>query len=69
MQAAIEQESGSAEENASHPLLDHPLASELMRAVEEWIRQESLGKAAAIELSRVRDIARRMVAAPSDKRN
>lgn len=61
-QAAITQESGSAEENAPHPLLDHPLASELLDAIENWIRQESVGKDGALEFSHVRDIARRMLA-------
>ena len=61
MQAAIAG-AGPAEESAPHPLLGDPLASDLMRAIENWIRQDSLGKDGALEFSHVRDIARRMLA-------
>ena len=44
-----------------HPLLNHPLASELMESLEAWIRQESLGHSAAPELARVRDLASQMM--------
>lgn len=54
-------EASPVEEKTLHPLLDHPLASDLLQAIENWIRQESLGKDGALELSRVRDIAGRMV--------
>jgi hypothetical protein len=37
------------------------LASELMEAIADWIRTESLGQDGAPELSRVREIARRMM--------
>jgi hypothetical protein len=46
---------------APHPLLTHPLASELMPAISEWIREESLGKDGLTELSKVRAIAHRLV--------
>jgi ATP-dependent protease Clp ATPase subunit len=37
-------------------------ASELMEAIADWIRAESLGQDGADELNRVREIARRMIA-------
>ena len=43
-----------------HPLLSHPLAFELMSAVEDWIHDESLGKDASIAIARMRDLASRM---------
>jgi ATP-dependent protease Clp ATPase subunit len=45
------------------PPLEEPdaPASELMEAVANWIRAESLGQDAAGELGRVRDIAERMM--------
>lgn len=46
----------------AHPLMSHPLASELLSKVERWIRQESLGADAAEDLAEVRSVARRMVA-------
>src|SRR5664279_1897616 len=45
-----------------HPLLSHPLASELMASLAEWIRHESLGRDASEELAEVRSIAARMIA-------
>jgi hypothetical protein len=51
----------SAPANEPHPLLNHPLASELMDSLEIWIRQESLGHSAATELTRLRDLASRMM--------
>jgi ATP-dependent protease Clp ATPase subunit len=44
-----------------HPLLAHPRASELMEAVEYWIREESLGNDAAAALAEVRRIASSMM--------
>jgi ATP-dependent Clp protease ATP-binding subunit ClpX len=32
-----------AEPHESHPLLNHPLTSQLLAAIERWIREESLG--------------------------
>ncbi|MBV9268189.1 MAG: hypothetical protein JO061_18620 [Acidobacteriaceae bacterium] len=49
-------------ENTPHPLLNHPLASELMEAIEHWIREQSLGNDAATALCDVHDIASRMLA-------
>jgi hypothetical protein len=46
-----------------HPLLSHPLASELMDCVAEWIRQESLGADASAAFGRLRSVAERMVRA------
>ena len=45
-----------------HPLLDHPLASELMECIVDWIRQESLGQDVSEPLARVRSLAARLVA-------
>jgi hypothetical protein len=45
-----------------HPLLSHPLASEFMASVAEWIRHESLGRDAYEEPARVRGIAAQMIA-------
>ena len=44
-----------------HPLLSHPLASELMDAIERWMQEESLGQNAAEEIMEVRQIASGMV--------
>lgn len=46
-----------------HPLLNHPLASNLMEAMEIWMREESLGNDGAIALGEVRDIASQMMTA------
>lgn len=51
-------------EESPHPLLDHPLASQLLGSVERWIQQESLGADAAKEISEMRKIASRMMAVP-----
>jgi hypothetical protein len=45
-----------------HALLDHPLASQLFTAVEDWIRKELLGADAAEELAEVRAAAIRWIA-------
>ena len=42
------------------PLLSHPLASQFMTAVEDWLREESLG-AGAEEFAAMRNLALRMV--------
>ena len=52
----------SAAASDRHPLLDHPLASELMTRVEEWVRAESLGQDGLDELQRVRETARQIIA-------
>jgi ATP-dependent protease Clp ATPase subunit len=45
-----------------NPLLDHPLASRLLAAVERWIVQESLGGAdAAKEFAEMRSTAIRLI--------
>jgi ATP-dependent protease Clp ATPase subunit len=44
-----------------HPLLEHPLASDLFSALELWIKRESLGENAAEELGTVREIASEML--------
>jgi ClpX C4-type zinc finger len=51
---------GASEE--PHPWLSHPLASQLLTAVMEWIRQESLGNDVSEEVDRMRSIADRMIA-------
>lgn len=45
-----------------HPLLTHPLASDLLNSLELWIKRESLGEDAAEELAEVRFIAGKMMA-------
>ena len=44
-----------------HPLLAHRLASSLLTAIEQWVRRESSGGDAALELSEVHKIAAEMV--------
>ena len=44
-----------------HPLLAHRLASSLLRAIEHWIRHESLGIDAASQLGEVRKVAVEMM--------
>jgi hypothetical protein len=44
-----------------HPLVDHPLASDLFSALELWIKSESLGEDAAEELADVRAIVSEML--------
>ena len=43
-----------------HPLLEHPLASDLFGALELWIKRESLGEDGAEELGTVRALASEM---------
>src|SRR5579864_9484314 len=40
--------------DSPHPLLNHPLASSLMEAIEIWIREESLGNDIVSALLNVR---------------
>jgi hypothetical protein len=47
-----------------HPLIGHPLVSQLLASVVDWMRQESLGNDASEEVARVRSIAARMIASP-----
>jgi len=47
--------------DSPHPLLDHPLASRLLATIEDWIREDSLGKNASAALADVRAIASQMV--------
>jgi len=51
-----------ADSAARHPLLDHPLASELIARVEAWVRAESLGQDGLDELVRLRKTAKSMMA-------
>jgi ATP-dependent protease Clp ATPase subunit len=46
---------------APHPLLAHPLASELMDAIKRWIQEESLGNEVLEEILEVRRIAGEMI--------
>jgi ATP-dependent protease Clp ATPase subunit len=55
--AETEQSEDIAEAGSHHPLLAHPLPSELMDAIESWIREESLGNEGASALAAVRTIA------------
>jgi hypothetical protein len=59
-QPELSNESAPVEE--PHPLLNHPLASELMESLEAWIRHESLGRPAAEELANLRSVASRLIA-------
>jgi hypothetical protein len=57
--AAIED---AVDEAPPHPLLSDPLASELMQTIENWIREESLRKDGVNEISKLREIAKAMLA-------
>jgi len=48
----------------SHPLLAHPLASDLMEAIERWIREQSLGNDGLRAMAEVRRIASSMLSDP-----
>ena len=61
----IESEVHHAEENRRedappHPLLAHPLASDLMGAIQSWVREESLGNDGLPAMSEMRKIATAM---------
>jgi ATP-dependent protease Clp ATPase subunit len=56
-----EQSEDPTEAGSPHPLFAHPLASELMDAIERWIHEESLGNDGANAVAAVRTIASRMV--------
>jgi len=45
-----------------NPLLDHPLASEFLTAVERWIGEESVGAGGAKEFAEMRSMAIAMIA-------
>jgi hypothetical protein len=45
-----------------NPLLDHPLASEFLTAVERWIGEESVGAGGAKEFAEMRSMAISMMA-------
>jgi len=50
-----------AQMEEGHPLLEHPQASDLLLALELWIKRESLGEDGAEELADVRLIASQML--------
>lgn len=60
MAGSQEGETESLEENG-HPLLNHPLASKLMEAIETWIQDESLGKDEVKPSGEVRSLAKQMM--------
>jgi len=62
LQRDREAEAEPADPGTRHPLLDHPLASELIARIEEWVRAESLGHDGFAEMDRVRETARRILA-------
>jgi ATP-dependent Clp protease ATP-binding subunit ClpX len=43
-----------------HPFLAHPLASELMRAIEQWLGEETSGDGGSRALSDLRTVANRV---------
>ena len=45
-----------------NPLLDHPLASAFLTAVERWIGEETVGAGGAKEFAEMRSMALRMIA-------
>lgn len=45
-----------------NPLLDHPLASEFLTAVERWIGEESVGADGASEFAEMRSMEMRLMA-------
>jgi len=56
----LQVEAGAPVESVEpHPLLSHPLASQLMECVAQWIQQDSLGVDTAEELGQRRTIATR----------
>lgn len=54
------------EHDGPHPLLSHPLASELMEAIVKWTQLEETGNAAPECLARVRELASRMLETPAN---
>lgn len=46
---------------SEQPMPGHPLASELMAAIESWILEESLGGDAGTRLNQVRRLAKQML--------
>ena len=52
---------GAESADQAHPLLDHPLTSELLAAVERWVHEESLGCDNGDALAEVRRIAQVML--------
>ena len=52
---------GRAEPDGAHPLLSHPLATKLMTAIENWIREEALGKDGSTAIAEVRELAKQMM--------
>ncbi|MGA7414355.1 MAG: ClpX C4-type zinc finger protein [Bryobacteraceae bacterium] len=58
---ALDEIEAKALGNLPHELLAHPLASEFLASLENWIRQESLGGDAAEELAEMRRLATRMM--------
>jgi hypothetical protein len=67
-QAEIHQADDVRESGPHHPLLAHPLASDLMDAIEYWVREESLGNDGLPAMAEVRTIASRMLS-ESRKKN
>jgi ClpX C4-type zinc finger len=68
----IKAENPQAEEvlydgEALHPLLEHPLASNLMEAIASWIREQSLGNDGLLAVAEVRRIASRMLSDDREK--
>jgi hypothetical protein len=53
---------GSDPQAERNPLLDHPLASEFLTAVERWTVLESIGDDGANEFAAMRSLAMRMIA-------
>ncbi len=51
------------QDTSPHPLCLHPLASDLMEAIERWIREESVGGDSPTALAEMRAIATRMLSA------
>jgi len=60
IEAEIHQAEDVREGGPPHPLLAHPLASDLLEAIQRWVREESLGKDGLAEMAEVRTIASAM---------
>jgi hypothetical protein len=61
IQPEIPQPEDLCEGGPSHPLLAHPLASDLMEAIERWVREQSLGNDGLLAMAEVRRIASGML--------